>query len=117
MPARVIQPLRSAEAEFRNVNRSCFSGRPANRGLDLSCAAYFESVFKFFPAVQHAFTFPSSAATTVNSPIKPRAALFFIRAQLDTYVGLNFNNWQATFAQQSLWWGPGNGGPMLYSNN
>jgi membrane-associated phospholipid phosphatase len=36
---------------------------------------------------------------------------------LDAYLGLNFNNWQATFGQQSLWWGPGNGGPMLYSNN
>ena len=36
---------------------------------------------------------------------------------LDAYVGLNFNNWQVTFGQQSLWWGPGNGGPMLYSNN
>jgi membrane-associated phospholipid phosphatase len=36
---------------------------------------------------------------------------------LDAYVGLNFNNWQATFGQQSLWWGPGNGGPMLFSNN
>jgi Capsule assembly protein Wzi/PAP2 superfamily len=36
---------------------------------------------------------------------------------LDAYVGLNFNNWQATFGQQSLWWGPGNGGPMMFSNN
>ena len=36
---------------------------------------------------------------------------------LDAYVGLNFNNWQMTFGQQSLWWGPGNGGPMLFSNN
>src|SRR6516225_5178557 len=36
---------------------------------------------------------------------------------LDSYVGLNFNNWQATFGQQSLWWGPGNGGPMMFGNN
>jgi len=36
---------------------------------------------------------------------------------LDAYVGLNFDNWQVTFGQQSLWWGPGNGGPMLFSNN
>src|SRR5882762_2330572 len=36
---------------------------------------------------------------------------------LDAYVGLNFNNWQVTFGQQSLWWGTGNGGPMLFSNN
>ena len=36
---------------------------------------------------------------------------------LDAYVGLNFDNLQITFGQQSLWWGPGNGGPMLFSNN
>jgi hypothetical protein len=36
---------------------------------------------------------------------------------LDAYVGLNFSNWQVTFGQQSLWWGTGNGGPMLFSNN
>jgi hypothetical protein len=36
---------------------------------------------------------------------------------LDAYAGLNFNNWQVTFGQQSLWWGPGDGGPMMFSNN
>ena len=36
---------------------------------------------------------------------------------LDAYVGLNLNNWQVTFGQQSLWWGPGDGGPMLFSSN
>jgi len=36
---------------------------------------------------------------------------------LDAYVGLNFDNYQITFGQQSLWWGPGDGGPMLFSTN
>jgi membrane-associated phospholipid phosphatase len=36
---------------------------------------------------------------------------------LDAYVGLNFSNWQVTFGPQSLWWGPGQGGSMLASNN
>ncbi|PYU08103.1 MAG: hypothetical protein DMG33_02635 [Acidobacteria bacterium] len=36
---------------------------------------------------------------------------------LDAYVGLNFENWQVTFGQQSLWWGPGAGGPMMFSDN
>jgi membrane-associated phospholipid phosphatase len=36
---------------------------------------------------------------------------------LDAYVGLNLENWQVTFGQQSLWWGPTEGGPMLFSNN
>jgi hypothetical protein len=36
---------------------------------------------------------------------------------LDAYVGLNFNNWQVTFGQQSLSWGAGNGGSLTLSNN
>jgi hypothetical protein len=36
---------------------------------------------------------------------------------LDTYVGMTLDNWQVTFGRQSLWWGPGNGGSMMLSNN
>ena len=36
---------------------------------------------------------------------------------LDAYLGLNLNNWQISFGQQSLSWGPGLGGSMLLSNN
>jgi membrane-associated phospholipid phosphatase len=36
---------------------------------------------------------------------------------LEAYVGLNFNNWQVTFGQQSLSWGAGNGGSLDFSNN
>ena len=36
---------------------------------------------------------------------------------LDAYVGLNFNNYQITFGQQSLSWGPGNGGSLMLTNN
>jgi membrane-associated phospholipid phosphatase len=36
---------------------------------------------------------------------------------LDTYVGLMFSNWEATFGRQSLWWGPGEGGPLDFSDN
>ena len=36
---------------------------------------------------------------------------------LDTYVGMTLENWQFTFGKQSLWWGPGRGGPMMFSNN
>src|SRR2546430_10426569 len=43
----------------------------------------------------------------------PRSTLF----PYTTLFRSNFNNWQATFGQQSLWWGPGNGGPMMFSNN
>jgi membrane-associated phospholipid phosphatase len=36
---------------------------------------------------------------------------------LDTYVGLMLSNWEVTFGRQSLWWGPGNGGPLDFSDN
>jgi hypothetical protein len=36
---------------------------------------------------------------------------------LDAYVGMTLDNWQVTFGRQSLWWGPGVGGAMMFSNN
>ncbi len=36
---------------------------------------------------------------------------------LDTYVGVNLENWELTFGKQSLWWGPGDGGALLFSDN
>ena len=36
---------------------------------------------------------------------------------LDVYVGLNLNNWQVTFGQQSLSWTPGSGGSLDLSYN
>ena len=36
---------------------------------------------------------------------------------LDAYVGLMLSNWEVTFGKQSIWWGPGNGGPLDFSDN
>jgi membrane-associated phospholipid phosphatase len=36
---------------------------------------------------------------------------------LDAYFGLMLSNWQITFGRQSLLWGPGDGGPMMLSDN
>ena len=36
---------------------------------------------------------------------------------LDTYVALNLSNWQLSYGNQSLWWGPSQGGPMMFSDN
>jgi capsule assembly protein Wzi/PAP2 superfamily protein len=36
---------------------------------------------------------------------------------LDSYIGLNFSNWQITFGPQTLWWGPSLGGPLMFSDN
>jgi Capsule assembly protein Wzi/PAP2 superfamily len=36
---------------------------------------------------------------------------------LDTYVAANVAGWDLTFGKQSLWWGPGNGSSLTFSNN
>jgi membrane-associated phospholipid phosphatase len=36
---------------------------------------------------------------------------------LDAYVAINLDNWQLSFGKQSLWWGPSQGGPMMFSDN
>src|SRR6185312_17215810 len=33
------------------------------------------------------------------------------------YVGVNFSGNELTLGQQSLWWGPGTGGPLMFSDN
>ncbi len=36
---------------------------------------------------------------------------------LDTYVGASLAGWNFSFGKQSLWWGPGDGGALLFSDN
>ncbi len=36
---------------------------------------------------------------------------------LDAYVGLNLADWQLSFGQESQWWGPGESGPLLFTDN
>lgn len=49
-------------------------------------------------------------------PGTPTAA--FSRGRLlDTYVAMNLSDWQLSYGNQSLWWGPGAGGSMMFSNN
>jgi|SRR5579883_113673 membrane-associated phospholipid phosphatase len=36
---------------------------------------------------------------------------------LDTYMGMNLDNWQIVFGKQSLSWGPGVGGSLILSDN
>lgn len=51
-----------------------------------------------------------------NPPSMPVAAISRFRL-LDAYVGMNVGNWQVSFGKQSLWWGPGEEGAMLFTNN
>ncbi len=50
------------------------------------------------------------------APATPSAAVNRFQL-LDSYLGLNFSNWQITFGPQTLWWGPSLGGPLMFSDN
>jgi membrane-associated phospholipid phosphatase len=36
---------------------------------------------------------------------------------LDTYVAMSLSDWQLSYGNQSLWWGPSQGGATMFSNN
>jgi membrane-associated phospholipid phosphatase len=53
------------------------------------------------------------------NPVQPAQAVAAVDQYRleEAYVGVNVENWQMTFGKQSLWWGPGEGGALLFSNN
>ena len=51
-----------------------------------------------------------------NAPLLPIAATSRFQL-LDAYVGMNLANWQFSYGRRTLWWGPSEGGTMLFSNN
>jgi hypothetical protein len=66
---------------------------------------------------------PASAdAAIAAADFTPAAALGpvsgFTRGRvLEAYVSYTFHNNQLSFGKQAPWWGPGLGGPLLFSNN
>jgi hypothetical protein len=66
---------------------------------------------------QSVLSFISAAdGTPSGAPAIPVSTTDRFRA-LDAYVGMNLANWQFSFGKQSLWWGPNEGGPFLFSDN
>jgi hypothetical protein len=57
--------------------------------------------------------------SAVSLPLPPDTPIAAVnRFQLlDTYVAMNFENWQLSFGKQSLWWGSNESGPMMFSDN
>jgi Capsule assembly protein Wzi/PAP2 superfamily len=52
-------------------------------------------------------------------PVPPANSVPAIRQFqfLDAYVGLTLSNWEVSFGRQSFLWGPGEGGPLMFSDN
>lgn len=58
-------------------------------------------------------------ATTDANPVQPTTPFAAVDhfELLDTYVAANVSNWNFSFGKQSLWWGPGDGTSLIYSDN
>jgi hypothetical protein len=82
--------------------------------------AYARGEYQYAPSgPAYSDTVRNFIAQADANPVQP-ASPIPIRNQirlLDAYVGLNLNNWQLSYGQQSLWWGPGRMGPFLFSND
>jgi hypothetical protein len=107
-------------------------GRPFERGFNsvdgLSAwAAAGRFVFYVRGEYQHAPSAPAPTQAVLSfisgvdglpsgAPATPISTTDRFRL-LDTYVGMNLANWQISFGKQSLWWGPNEGGPFLFSDN
>jgi membrane-associated phospholipid phosphatase len=58
-------------------------------------------------------------ATADDNPLQPATPIATVNRfeLLDTYVAANLAGWDLAFGKQSLWWGPEEGGPLLFSDN
>lgn len=54
-----------------------------------------------------------------ENPVQPATPFATVNkfTLLDTYVAANVGGWNLSFGKQSLWWGPGDGGALLFSDN
>jgi len=61
----------------------------------------------------------ADANTAVSLPLLPDTPVVAVNhfQFLDSYVAMNFQNWQLSFGKQSLWWGASESGPMMFTDN
>jgi hypothetical protein len=123
-------PVLADSAHFGQTVINDF-GRPFQEGFNNATgfsgyAAEGKYTFYLRGEYQHAPASPAyslpvrqAIAHVDANPLQPAqtvAAIDQFRLE-EAYVGVNVENWQMTFGKQSLWWGPGEGGAMLFSNN
>jgi hypothetical protein len=106
-------------------------GRPDREGTDAILGASARATYgPFFGYIdqeyQHAPAQPNYSPSiqdvvtqmNIGNAVLPHGAPPVNRLQsLDTYIGVNFKNWQISYGRQSLWWGTSESGPLLFSNN
>jgi hypothetical protein len=112
-------------------------GRPEEQGFnDVSglsgwveygpLAGYVRGEFQHSPSApalpltaREAISNADFSQSGVSGPLPPDTptSAFNQARFLDTYVALNLSDWQLSYGNQSLWWGPSQGGPMMFSDN
>jgi hypothetical protein len=106
-------------------------GRPFGKGINsydgISGHAQFGPLAVYGRAeYQYASTLPAYSAATqqylASSEFAPygwslRAGTTSRLRPLEVYASLNLANWQFSFGQQSLWWGPDRSTSLILSNN
>jgi membrane-associated phospholipid phosphatase len=106
-------------------------GRPDREGLNfvsgVSASAsadmfsvYFRGEYQHSPsALPYSQDVRSMIGTIDHNPVPPAFAPPAVNQfrMPEAYVAMNLGNWQISFGKESFWWGPGKGGPMLFSNN
>jgi len=73
---------------------------PGLPGLPLAASQFIENIDHL----------PSGMPNPSTTPVQQLKVL-------EAYVGLTISNWQISFGPQSLSWGPGDGGALMFSDN
>jgi membrane-associated phospholipid phosphatase len=81
---------------------------------------YTREEFQHAPsAPAYSLAMRQAIATVDENPLQPGTPIPTVNQLrlLDTYVAANLSGWDLSFGKQSLWWGPGEGGALLFSDN
>lgn len=78
------------------------------------------SIAGYSPSTQQAIVYANGQAN--GAPDLPLSSVPTFNGvnqfrPIEAYVALNVHNWQASFGQQSLYWGPDSGSSLMFSNN
>ncbi len=81
---------------------------------------YVRGEFQHAPfAPAYSLAARQAIATNDLNPVQPATPFAAVTrfTLLDTYAAANFAGWNLAFGKQSLWWGPGEGGALIFSDN
>ena len=106
-------------------------GRPYQEGLNTydgfsaygsagRFTVYFRGEYQHSPfAPAYSAAIRQAISTMDTNPIQPAVAFAEMNQfrMLDTYVAATAANWNFSFGKQSLWWGPGDQGSLIFSDN